>query len=224
MRNLKCLILTIGFFFITTTIFAQAAPQAVIRDLVGTVEIQRPGSAAWQPATRGATLTADTVISTGFRSTAVIAVGNSVLTVRPLTRLSLAELSRAQDEEKVELNLTAGRVRAEVRSAEGVRTDFTVRSTSATASVRGTIFEFDTRNLKVSEGTVAFSGVAGVPVFVDTGSTSFVDDRSGRIASPTETFIADLRPDLPLGIIDAVQTDPIIPAEINAPVSISVGF
>jgi ferric-dicitrate binding protein FerR (iron transport regulator) len=195
--------------FSAAEISAQESRTALIRDLAGIVEVKAPQAAGWTAAYRGQALTGDTMISTGFKSTAVITVGNSVLTVRPLTRLSITELSRIQDNEKIELRLQTGRVRADVKPLQGGRTDFTVRSSSATASVRGTVFEFDTLNLSVSEGTVAFSGASPVPVFVDSGGTSSVD--GFRVSSPSETVIAGLRPELPPG------TEGALPAGGSAP-------
>jgi ferric-dicitrate binding protein FerR (iron transport regulator) len=202
--------------FSAAEISAQESRTALIRDLAGIVEVKAPQAAGWTPAYRGQALTGDTTISTGFKSTAVIAVGNSVLTVRPLTRLSITELSRIQDNEKIELKLQTGRVRADVKPLQGGRTDFTVRSSAATASVRGTIFEFDTLNLSVSEGTVEFSGASGVPVLVDSGEASFVD--GFRIFSaPPETLVTELRPELPPGAENA------IPATVSEPVAPQAG-
>jgi hypothetical protein len=179
---------------------AQDARSAVIRDLAGTVEVKAPRADAWTAAYRGQVLDIDMLISTGFKSTAVIVLGNSVLTVRPLTRLSLTELSRVQDNEKVEFRLQTGRVRAEVKAPAAGQTDFTVRSSAATASVRGTVFEFDTLNLLVSEGAVEFSGAAGAPVVVDAGRASSVvpGDAGGlRPQAASEAALAELRPDFP---------------------------
>jgi hypothetical protein len=147
-------IVFMGFFVLLT--FALAAQDALIEELFGTVEVQRPGSAAWIPAEKNMALDMNSIISTGFKSTAKIRVGNSAITARPLTRLSLKELSAAQGTEKVTLNLQTGRVRAEVNPPRSGRTDFNIRSPSATASVRGTVFEFDTVNLAVESGTVVF--------------------------------------------------------------------
>ena len=158
-----------------------AAQQAVVRNLAGTVEIKRAGSETWENAQAGQTLGGETVISTGFRSTAVISFGNSVLTVKPLTRLSITELARLQDAEKVELNLQTGRVRAEITPSEAGRNEFVVRSTNATSSVRGTVFEFDTVNLLVLEGTVEFEGSSGPPFLIDAIGSTFVDERNGRV-------------------------------------------
>jgi len=174
------------------------AQQAVIQDMTGTVEIKTPNSSAWVPAQKGQTLVGDTIISTGFRSTALVAIGNSVLTVRPITRLTLKELSLMQDSEKIELNLQIGRVRADVKAPPSGRTDFTIQAPTATASVRGTVFEFDTLNLSVSEGTVDFMGATGESVVVDAGRASFADEGSGRAISPQEFVTMRLRPDIPI--------------------------
>jgi hypothetical protein len=50
------------------------------------------GAADWAAAKEGERIAKDTVISTGFKSSAILAVGNSTVIAQPLTRLSLAEL------------------------------------------------------------------------------------------------------------------------------------
>ena len=164
-----------------------AAQQAVIRNLAGTVEIRRAGSESWESVQTGQILGEETIISTGFRSTVVIAFGDSLLTVKPLTRLSISELSRLQNAEKVELNLQTGRLRAEVQPAAAGRNEFVVRSSSATSSVRGTVFEFDTVNLLVLDGTVEFEGNSGTPFLIDAIGYTFVDERNGRALSSRKT-------------------------------------
>ena len=67
----------------------------------------------------------------------------------------------------------------------------TVRGPTATASVRGTSFEFDTYSITVSEGTVAFQGASGAPMMVSAGSSSEVT-ATGRAADPIETDAAEL--------------------------------
>jgi hypothetical protein len=182
------------------------AQQGVIRDFAGTVEIKRASSAKWESARKGQIMENNTMISTGFRSTALIALGNSILTVRPLTRLTLVELSRMQDDEKVELRLQTGRVHAEVKKAEEGRTDFTVRSSAATASVRGTAFELDTRNLRVIEGTVEFSGLSGGAALIDAGHSSYTDEDS--LSLPEGFASAPLKPSLPLGGTAGLKSSP----------------
>jgi hypothetical protein len=68
-----------------------------------------------------------------------------------------------------------------------------------TASVRGTVFEFDTINLRVNEGTVAYSGSRGRPMLVSAGNASTVDLVSGRVADPIVVAGAELLPPAPMG-------------------------
>jgi len=193
------IILAIFLFAVPCVSAQESVREAVIRELAGTVELKEPGSDTWIPATVGHVLKGDTIISTGFRSIAVIAVGNSLITVRPLTRLSITELSRIQDTENIKLNLNTGRIRAEVKPPPGGKTDFSVRSSSATASVRGTVFEFDTLNLSVREGTVDFTGASsGVPVVIDAGRESFTSDSTGRAVPLEDIAGMELSPPLPI--------------------------
>jgi hypothetical protein len=155
---------------------------ALIRQCSGNVEIKVPGG-EWIPAEVGMTLSGSTLISTGFKSNAVLVIGSSNILVRPLTRLSLEELIIQGGNEQIGLELRVGRVRAEVTPPSAGRTDFTVRGPIATASVRGTSFDFDTINLMVHDGTVAFTGRDNATVFATAGKVVSID-RQGRSADP----------------------------------------
>ena len=196
--------LTIALLATAVCSFAQS-PVAVLKRVVGTVEIRAPGK-AWTAAKAGAALTKDTAISTGFKSVAVVALGDSVLTIKPLTRLTLEEIARQEGSEQVKLYLLAGRVRAEVKPPSGGKTDFSVRSPTATASVRGTVFSFDGWNLDVSEGGVVFASPDGRQFTVPAGSYSFLD-ANGAPLDPK--LLAEQLAGLPLppGLdADAAQT------------------
>ena len=177
------------------TVYAQSG---VIKELSGIVELKRAGSANFIPAKAGDSLTQDTIVSTGFKSTALISVGSSSIMVRPLSRLSLAELSSGAGTETINVNLQTGRVRVDVNPPAGTRTNMTVRGPSATASVRGTGFDFDTRNLSVRHGKVAFKGNKGGTMIVGAGSTSKVE-KGGKVADPIETTTVALVPPAPVG-------------------------
>jgi hypothetical protein len=174
------------------------AQNGVIRELAGTVELKRAGQAEFVPAKQGDALAQDTVISTGFKSTALVVMGSAVITVRPLTRLSLAELSAASGTETINVNLQTGRVRVDVNPPAGTRTNMTVRGPSATASVRGTGFDFDTLNLKVRHGKVAYTGSKGGTTIVRSGSSSKVS-KNGKASDPADAAAADLIPAAPAG-------------------------
>jgi hypothetical protein len=182
--------LAILILLCTASVFAQSG---VIKEMTGTVELKRAGQADFVPAKPGDTVAKDTVISTGFKSTALVSVGNTVLTVRPLTRLTLAEISNAAETETVNVSLQTGRVRVDVKPPAGSKAAMSVQSPSATASVRGTSFEFDTESLTVLDGTVAFAGVQGAAMLVGAGYTSEVGD-NGRAANPIEKYMEELLP------------------------------
>jgi hypothetical protein len=172
------------------------AQEARFIDLTGNVEIKAGTMADWVPAAPGMEIGRDTLVSTGFKSTARISLGNSVLTIRPLTRLTLAEFLQRESAEEVDLYLETGRVRAEVSPPSGGKTDFTVRSPSVTASVRGTAFEFDTRRIEVENGRVLFANAGGQAVYVEGGERSYIDETQSRVVPPFEAEIVSLTPSL----------------------------
>jgi hypothetical protein len=201
------------------------SPRVVIRELRGTVETKAPGASAWQVAVVGQELERETLVSTGFKSEAVIALGDSTLLARPLTRLTLGEIAAAADSDRIEVQLRTGRIRAEVRPPAGGNVEFTVRSPVATASVRGTSFEFDTFTLKVDEGTVSFSGADNTAVYVAAGQISAPDPVSGRTAAPVEAAAAGAPPP-PAGVeAEALAPVPVIPSPASqAPVNVGISW
>jgi len=127
------------------------ANTVTVESVSGKVQIQQGSS--WVNVSAGTSLDTGTVISTGFRSTAKLNTGSAVIDVEQLTRLTIEELITQDDSVTTTLFLNGGRINAEV-SRENLRQDFTVRSSVATASVRGTGFSFDGRRLQVSHGAV----------------------------------------------------------------------
>jgi hypothetical protein len=138
-----------------------AQTQAVVKEITGKVEIKAPGATAWLPAKPGQQLARGSFISTGFNSTAVLALGPSVLSVKPLTRLQLEELIAREGTVATSLFLKVGKVNAEVKTTEGLKQDFTVRSPVSTAAVRGTEFEFDGLTVRVINGMVYLINTTG---------------------------------------------------------------
>jgi len=195
----KVLTMMVLIFLCAGFAFAQ---NGVISEINGTVEIKRAGSADFVPARVGDQLALDTIVSTGFRSTALITAGSSIITVRPITRLTLSELSGSAGTETINVALQTGKVRVDVNPPAGTKTNMTVRGPTATASVRGTSFELDTRNLLVEHGTVAFQGKKGGAFLVNAGSTSVIQ-ADGRAADPIETGDTALYPPPPVGFADS---------------------
>ena len=201
MRITHIAIMALLFTFITVTgIFAQAAaPKAIIKEFSGQVELQQAGSETWKKAAPGQVIEGDTIISTGFKSSALIGIGESLLNVRPLTRLSLREISATAEKETISMGLQAGRVHADVKPPAGLKSSYTVHGPSATASTRGTVFEVDTFSLRVLKGSIEYTGLSGFPVIVNMGGYSYINEKTGRAAPPRQTMLASLNPDMPIG-------------------------
>jgi hypothetical protein len=169
----KALVFMVLLLAIVYGISAQAG---TIKELTGEVELKAAGKSAFTTARAGDKVARDTIISTGFKSTAVIEVGSSVITVRPLTRLSLAEIQSSAGTDTLNVSLQTGRVRVDVKPPAGTKANTTVQGPSATASVRGTSFDFDTVKLTVNEGRVAFRGASGPATMVNAGETNSVEE------------------------------------------------
>jgi len=180
-------ILILSFLFLVgVLIFAQE--QAVLREFSGKVEVMPPGK-NWEPAARNLVLPQGTVISTGFNSFATIQAGSATLQVKPLTRMAVAELVKAQGEQKTTLDLKVGRVRAKVEKVEGLEHDFTLKSPVSTAAVRGTDFEYSGNQLQVFDGIVRFLNAISQGRTITQGEQSAIQGLSAP-ASPEEAAVA----------------------------------
>ena len=126
---------------------------AVVAETEGKVEYKDVG-AAWKTLRVGTVVAEGSVISTGFKSTVTLKLGEDTLMVKPVTRLSLQELVKTEGGTRTKLFLTVGRVKAEVNPTKRANVDFSIKSATATASVRGTGFETDGVNLVVTHGLV----------------------------------------------------------------------
>ncbi len=156
MKKIGIIFLILNFAAIAA--FAQSS--SVVKELTGKVEVKAPRG-AWTSALVGMTISQGTTISTGFNSTALIDLGNSVLNVRPLTRLTLEELIEREGTIQTDLFLRVGKVNAEVKSVAGVKQDFKLRSPISTAAVRGTNFGFTGFDIVVYDGKVVYLTLIG---------------------------------------------------------------
>jgi len=195
---MKKLLLAAIFILVGLNVFCQ---DAFIEQLTGSVEIKQPRDNAFKAAKQGDKLSQDTIVSTGFKSFAVIKMGSTTMTVRPLTTLSLTEIQKEEGAETVNVNLQTGRVRVDVKPPAGTKASTTLTSPSTTASVRGTSFEFDTNNLYVNEGVVSYVGKNGQNILVSAGGSSRID-HTGQVTSPRDERNANLIPPIPFGITE----------------------
>ena len=172
-----------AFSLVAVTV-AGWADTAVFREVKGKVEYQAKGD-EWLPAKVGVEVPVGTTISTGFKSTAAIEVLGSVVFVKPLTRIVLEQLVRNPAGTTTNLTLLAGKVKAEVKpSSATATTDFNVKGPTATASVRGTGFEFDGESLLVNHGAVEFSNKYQISRSIQGGEFSSVGHGGASVSAP----------------------------------------
>ena len=172
--------------------FAQN-PEAMIREMTGTVELKIGGSGNWVAAKAGDRIGKSTIISTSFKSTALLEVGNTTIMVRPLTRMSLDEIMSQEGTETISVGLVTGRVRVDAKPPAGNRMDISIQTPSAVASVRGTAFNMDPVNISVDEGLIRYSGTMGTgqAVQVSAGQASRIDEY-GNAVSPLDMAESEL--------------------------------
>jgi len=193
---MRCKFITgILLLFAVSGVFGQ---RALIKELTGTVELKQPRSTVWENAALGQAIEGDTVISTGFKSYALIGIGNSAISVRTLTRLSFREIRAVAGTETINVSLQAGRVRLDVNPPAGAKSVFTVQTPPTTASTRGTIFEMGIFELWVIEGSIEYRGTSGAPVIVDAVGYSYVDERTGRVVFTKNMLLSSLSPVQPI--------------------------
>jgi hypothetical protein len=127
---------------------------AVVRSFSGKVEYRAADGTTWSPVSEGMKMPVGSTISTGFDSKAVLVIGGATLNVAPLTRMRIDDLAEKEGVVSTGLYLQVGKVNSDVKSVGGLQNDFVIKSPVTTASVRGTVFEFDGSNLYTEEGVV----------------------------------------------------------------------
>ena len=140
MRRVSFLLLTLIFLFPMTASAQQL--QAVVKQFSGKVEVKQTGQ-GWQPVQLNMIVPGGATVSTGFSSRLTLELGQTEVTIQPLTRMLLRELIKKGSTNVTALTLRVGKINAAVKAVSGERNDFTVAGPNATAAVRGTEFNFD---------------------------------------------------------------------------------
>lgn len=148
--------------------------QATVKEFSGKVEV-KTANGDWQPVAANMVIDRGSSLSTGFNSRLVLLIGQTQLIVKPLTRLLLEELVKRESTNVTGLNLKVGKVNANVKSAAGERTEFTLKGPASTAAVRGTEFDYDGYALQVTEGVVQFFNLLSQMRPVGAGDRSETD-------------------------------------------------
>jgi hypothetical protein len=188
---LLTIVLLLSGVFFPGGVFA-AELTGVIQTCVGNVEVKLVPDGEWLPGRVGMILNSGSFISTSFKSSVIVVVGSANILIRPLTCLSLGDIIEQRNSDQIDLKLQAGRIRVDVKPPASRPVSFTVTSPVATASVRGTEFDFDAVNLVVRNGTVEYTGVDKATVFATAGKTTSIDrqDRSGAPVDVEERQLA----------------------------------
>jgi len=132
--------------------------QAVVKEFSGKVEVKQPGH-DWQPVELNMSISKGATVSTGFSSRLLLALGQTQISVRPLTRMVLRELIKKETTNTTSLGLRVGKVNVTVKAASGEKNDFTITGPASTAAVRGTEFDFD---VNVDDRTTVHEGYVSV--------------------------------------------------------------
>ena len=178
--------------FLALLIIPAFTLDAVVVSVLGKAEMQT--AKGWQPMKEGSKLTAGTLVSTGFKSQAVLSIGKSTVTVQPLSRLTLEQLTERADSDVSRIYLDAGSIKADIKAAENKRVGFTVKSPVATASdnvdevVQGVAVEKGSRSdVDQNERIIPpqqcnmLAAMGASPVFV---SPSVAEVSAGAVISP----------------------------------------
>lgn len=113
------------------------ALDGVVIKTTGKVEMQK-SDASWVTLKEGDTVPEGAVISTGFKSSADIKLGGSLLSIAQLTRITLRELTEDAGKVTTDLFLDAGACLSNVKPLDNKANDYKVQTAAVTASVRGT--------------------------------------------------------------------------------------
>lgn len=150
-NNLIKILSVLSVLFISVS--SSFAAEALVLSTTGTVEIGRDGN--WKPCTRGAIISEGDVISTGFKSEAIIKFNGSSMKLGSLTQVTLEQLASNEKKDSVSVYLSTGSVRSTVKHTSNKKVSYTVRNPVAVASVRGTKFSFNSDgHIKCYEGAV----------------------------------------------------------------------
>jgi len=141
-RSLRTgLVLGLSFLAAALTALAQDGTNSMtarVEKVTGEA-IWRTGTGSWQDAQPGQRLLEKAELSTGVESQVTIAFSDgSAMVVKELTQIRVAKLLKAEDRLKVEVQLRLGQIKAQVKHQETLRTNFSIQTPTATASVRGT--------------------------------------------------------------------------------------
>ena len=193
-------------------VFSVFALDGIVVDVIGKVEKQYGDS--WIALKKGDVLSPGDVVSTGFKSEAVLSIGESTVTVNALTRLTVEQLYEKNKNHVSSVYLDTGSICADIKPVENKRVGFTVKTPAVTASVRGTAgYVYAYGKVEAIRGTWGLSSplpkeinldrgeVDGISITIDkkTGSSSVAVNQQSNVSSNTQ--IEETKTDSEAGVL-----------------------
>lgn len=168
------------------------ALEIVVDQVDGEVDVKQ-GSTDWISATPGMKLSPGDQISTGFDSKLILKFeDNSVVTVKPLTQLTIDRFFKDQAAVHTDLAVKIGTVRAKVNRTGDLASDFVVITPTSVVSVRGTEEEIHvaekSTDVDVIHGIVRGESEQGQPTNISQGQAAqFVEGE--QLVGPMEKAV-----------------------------------
>ncbi|EMB46277.1 FecR family protein [Treponema denticola] len=217
--------------FILTPLLAISGEVVAVK---GKAEIKQGGK--WLPARAGNKITSGLMISTGFKSELTLKIDGSVITVKPMTRLTIEEIAEKNETVSSEVYLNVGSVKADVKPASTKKVEFKVKTPVATASVRGTSGEIGSDGLLIgTSGIWSYVNNDGIETRVNIGDSVIISDtgmvtpaqniKANEVLPASVATLAEAEANSPTltnqspGIEDAINT-----AASVSTLSLSVGW
>lgn len=180
----------------------------------GKAEIKKGGN--WQPAKAGNKIEAGSMISTGFKSELTLKIDGSVITVRPMTRLTIEEITQKNEAVSSEVYLNVGSVKADIKPASTKKVEFKVKTPVATASVRGTSGEIGSDGLLIgTSGSWSYVNNNGIETRVNIGDSVIIND-SGMVTPAQNIKANEVLPQTVKTLAEAEANSPTITSQTLA--------
>ena len=199
-----------------------AAIEARVVSVSGKAERQK--GSEWVALEAGDVLKTGAVVQTGFKSQVVLNIKSSneesTVTVAPLSRMTIEQLSEKGTQDTTSLFLDSGSLKSSIKKTEDRRANYQVRTSVATASVRGTEFKismnYRAAAIETLDGSVACwnHNVQKPQIFsTDTSEVEPSDTAPGMESTPAEGM------DTAAPVVAAAPSEPTPAATTATPAS-----
>ncbi len=178
--NIKICILGIFLVPFLCGFLLAAEDSAVLKSMVGIVEYLPNGTADWQKAAEGLKLSQGDKIKTGTDGMASINFTNgSQVMLKPNSEFEIESLDVSQNSVDYKLKLNTGKLRAIVEKMAS-NSSFTIKTPTAVAAVRGTIYYLNVREVTEDELPADVKERLATDLFVEDGGVLYTNIVSGK--------------------------------------------